>query len=77
MQKTIKEIDVKMTFKVGLGDIKVPLIVFNQLKALHDHGQALDMTSCKYPEAIDWVTNKINISDCYDAECEVTEFETD
>ncbi len=56
--KTIKDLDVKVTYRVGLGDIKVPDKVFKQLTEISEKGIELDATGMTYPEANDlWVGN--------------------
>ena len=66
--KTIKDLDVKVTYRVGLGDVKVPDKVFKQLTEIAEKGIELDGA-----EANEWLRDNIKERDCYDLEYEITE----
>lgn len=71
--KTIKDLDVKVTYKVGLGNVKVPNKVFEQLNEIADSGREVDGTGMEYPEALEWLRNNIKERDCCDLEYEIEE----
>ena len=71
--KTIKDLDVKVTYRVGLGNVKVPDKVFKQLTEIADKGIELDGTGMDYPEANEWLRDNIKERDCCDLEYEITE----
>jgi hypothetical protein len=71
--KTIKNLDVKVTYRVGLGDVKVPDKVFKQLKEIADKGIELDGTGMDYLEANEWLIDNIKERDCCDLEYEISE----
>jgi hypothetical protein len=71
--KTIKDLDVKVTYIVGLEDVKVPEKVFKQLTEIAEKGIELDGTGMNYPEANEWLRDNIKERDCCDLEYEITE----
>lgn len=74
--KTIKDLSVKVTYRVGLGNLKVPKKVYDQLNEIVDEGGEVDGTGMEeYPEATEWLTNNIRERDCMDIEYEIEELE--
>ena len=71
--KTIKELNVKVTYKVGLGDIKVPNKVFKQLNEIAEKGREIDGMGMDYPEASEWLRDNIRERDCCDLNYEIEE----
>lgn len=62
--RTIKDLYVKVTYTVGLGDVEVPDEVFEQLDKMADYGFSVeDCESSKYPEAFDWLAYNIRERD--------------
>jgi hypothetical protein len=66
--KKIEELTVKVTYKVGLGDLEVPKDVFDELNEIFDNGGEFDGMGDKYPNARNWLNSKINQNDCFDCE---------
>jgi len=70
--KTIKNLYVKVTYTVGLGDVEVSDEVFEQLDKMADYGFTVeDYESSKYPEAFDWLSDNIRERDAMDWAYEV------
>ena len=70
--KTIKNLYVKVTYTVGLGDVEVSDEVFEQLEQMADYGFSVeDCESSKYPEAFDWLSDNIRERDALDWAYEV------
>lgn len=73
--KTIKDLSVKVTYKVGLGNLEVPNKVYKQLNEIVDEGGEVDGTGMDYPEATEWLRNNIRERDCNDIEYEIEDLE--
>jgi hypothetical protein len=72
--KTIKDLDVKVTYKVGLGDVEVPNKVYEQLYEIYANDTEVDiMGMSQYPEASEWLRNNIKVEDCCDLEYSISE----
>ncbi len=71
--KTIKDLDVKVTYRVGLGDVKVSDKVFEQLNEIAENGSEIDGMDMEYPEASEWLRDNIKEADCCDIEYDITE----
>ena len=69
--KNIRGLSVKVTYRVGLGELKVSDEVFKQLREIADNGIELDGTSEKYTEANDWLHDNIREADCWNIEYEL------
>lgn len=70
--KTIKDLYVKVTYTVGLGDVEVSEEVFEQLEKMADYGFTVeDCESSKYPEALEWLAYNIKERDAMDWAYEV------
>lgn len=71
--KSIEELSVKVTYRVGLGNLKVSQKVYDQLNEIADSGSEVDGTGMEYPEAVEWFRNNVKERDCCDIEYEITE----
>jgi hypothetical protein len=71
--KTIKDLSVNVTYRVGLGDLEVSEKVFEQLNEIADNGVSIDGTGMDYPEANEWLKDNIKERDCCDLEYEIEE----
>lgn len=71
--KKIKELNVKVTYEVGLGNLKMPLEVYNQIMEADENGDEIDgMSSAgKYLEASEWLGSNIRERDCMEWKAEV------
>lgn len=69
--KLIKDLTVQVTYTVGLGDVEMPEDVFNEIEKASDEHRDFEMNSGRYPIAEDWLSNKINESDCMEWKAEI------
>lgn len=69
----LKRIEVKVTYRVGLGDLEVPKDVLDELKEAG--AKTINMQDLKYPAAAEWLNDTIQERDCWDWECEIEELE--
>jgi len=65
--KFIKDLSVKVTYTVGLGNLEVSEKVFKELNKIEKNG-SIDGTGMDYPEAVEWLRNNIRERDCHDIE---------
>lgn len=66
----VKNLTVIVKYTVGLGNIDMPKIVYEQIKEAHEEGDEIDIAG-KYDEALGWLTANIKENDCMDWECEI------
>lgn len=81
--KTIKDLTIKVTYRVGLGDVKVPDQVYNALSECYDRGGDVPMPDeCsitgqpELAEAAEWLTDNIRQNDAMDWEFEIEDIES-
>lgn len=68
----VKDLTVKVSYRVSYGDVKMPKDVFNQLIKAQEHGDEIEMGGIsKYPEAYEWLSNNIEERDCIDWSAEI------
>ena len=71
--KKVKDLTVKVTYRVGLVDVDMPDEVYYELADAHDNGDKLDITQMDYPEATEWLCDNIREADCMDWKAELEE----
>ena len=62
----IKDLDVTMTIRVGLGDIEAPKKVIKQLKDLANKQEILVGDDITNVEALEWLNANIHSKDAYE-----------
>lgn len=67
--KTINFLTVKVTYTVGLGNVKAPKDIAEQL--MNVEGEEIDFTDERHSDLCDWVQNNIRERDCYHSSFEV------
>ena len=71
---TIKDLTVKVTYRVGLGEVEMPEKVHQQLLEASENGDEIEMCGIsKYPDAYEWLSDNIRERDCMDWEAEIEE----
>ncbi len=71
---TIKDLTVKVTYRVGLGEVEMPEKVHQQLLEASENGDEIEMGGIsKYPDAYEWLSDNIRERDCMDWEAEIEE----
>lgn len=74
--KNIKELRVKITYEVGLGDLEMPIEVYNEIEEAGENGNDIEMNSLKYPKAEQWLYQNIKESDCVEWKTEIIELDS-
>lgn len=70
--RTLKDLNVKVTYSVGLSDVEVPEKVAQQLEQMADYGFSIcDCEMSKYPDAFNWLSENISEEDALYWEYEV------
>lgn len=72
--KKIKELNVEVTFSVGLCDLEVSDKVYDQLVEAENFGLSISGYTSKYTDALDFLADEVSLDDAL--ECEY-EFELD
>ncbi len=78
--KTIKDLTVRMVFRVGIGNVEVTDAIFNGLNKISEEGSYSDddMNRTKDNEILsawDWLVSNINSDDAMDTEYEIEDLE--
>lgn len=69
---TIKDLTVKVTYRVGLGEVEMPEKVHQQLLEASEKGDEIEMGGIsKYPDAYEWLSDNIRERDCMDWSVEI------
>jgi len=74
----INNINVKVTYYVGLGNIKAPVEVINQLEDAAENFKTLNLDTRdddSYGLATEWLIDNIKERDCCDWECEIEDMD--
>lgn len=69
----IEHISVKVTYRVGLGGLKVPKKILDQLNELAKRGDEIEQGRTGFNEAEDWLNDNIRERDCFDCVYEIEE----
>jgi hypothetical protein len=70
----IKDLTVKVTYRVGLGEVEMPEEVHQQLLEASQNGDEIEMGGIsKYPDAYEWLSDNIRERDCMDWSAEIEE----
>jgi len=76
--KIIKNLTVKMTYRVGLGNVEVPDDVYDSLVKCYDEGGDVPIPNKSdedSAEASEWLSDNIREADAMDWEYEIEDFE--
>lgn len=69
---TVKDLTVKVSYKVGYGDVEMPQKVYDQLIEAEENGDEIEMEGMsKYPDAYEWLSNNIRERDCMEWSAEI------
>ena len=71
MMKKIKELNVEVTFSVGLCDLEVSDKVYDQLVDAEGFGLSISSYTSKYTDALDFLADKVSLDDALECEYEV------
>lgn len=76
MTVTVKELTVKVTYRVGLGNLKMPKNVKDQLIEAAENSDEIGISgTSEYEDARDWLVKNIKESDSMDWDAEIEEIE--
>lgn len=65
--KNLKMLDIKVTYKVGLSELKVPNKVYEQLQMAYEMGDEINTSNLdKYNDAYEWILKNIKEKDSYE-----------
>ncbi|WP_299576638.1 hypothetical protein [uncultured Sunxiuqinia sp.] len=71
--RKVEDLQVTVTYRVGLGDVSMPEKVYKQLFDAAKNGDEIDGSSMTYSDAAEWLSDNIRERDCMDWECEIDE----
>ena len=69
--KTIKNLSVTVTYKVGLGNIKMPENIYAEIIEAIENCDSIKGVGEKYQNASEWLSSNIRERDCFDWETNV------
>jgi hypothetical protein len=70
--RTVKNLTVKVTYRVGLGDVEMPQGVYDKINEAADNGDKISISGMsEYPEALEWLSSNICEGDCMDWVAEI------
>lgn len=74
--KTIKDLTIKVTYRVGLGDVEVSDKVYEALSKCYDKGGEVSPDSFDEDEqtASEWLSENVHEADAMDWEFEIEDF---
>lgn len=68
----VENLTVKITYRVGLGDVDIPENVYQQLVEAANNGDDIEMEGKKrYYDAYEWLVSNIEENSCMDWACEI------
>lgn len=73
--KTVNDLTVKVTYRVGLGQVEMPGKVYEQLVEAAESGDEIESHSEEYTDAAEWLSNNIREADCMDWNAEIEEID--
>ena len=71
--KNIKDLRVKVTYEVGLGDLEMPKEAYNEIIEAGEKGKDIEMCSLEFSAAEEWLSQNIREQDCFEWKAEVIE----
>lgn len=72
--KKIKDLTIKVTYRVGLGNVEVPDEVYNELAKAYDEGGDVPEWDDELENANEWLLDNIRQNDAMDWEFEIIDF---
>lgn len=73
--KNIKDLTIKVTYRVGLGNVKVPDEVYNELAKAYDEGGDVPEWDDELENAKEWLSDNIREADAMEWEYEIDDFQ--
>lgn len=73
--KKIKDLTIKVTYRVGLSDVEVPDKVYDELAKAYDEGGDVPEWDDELENANEWLLDNIRQEDAMDWEFEIDDFQ--
>ena len=73
--KNIKDLTIKVTYRVGLGNAEVPDEVYNELAKAYDEGGDVPEWDDELENAKEWLSDNIREADAMEWEYEIDDFQ--
>lgn len=73
--KNIKDLTIKVTYRVGLGNVEVPDYVYNELAKAYDEGGDVPEWDDELENAKEWLSDNIREADAMEWEYEIDDFQ--
>lgn len=75
--KNIKDLTIKVTYRVGLGNVEVPDEVYNELTKAYDEGGDVPEWDDELENAKEWLSDNIREADAMEWEYEIDDFQNE
>jgi hypothetical protein len=75
--KTARNLTIKVTYTVALGDCKMPDEIYKQLLQVNESSKSIKMGSLEHPEAYEWLIENIDENDCCELKYQIKNIELD
>lgn len=73
--KNIKDLTIKVTYRVGLGNVEVTDEVYNELAKAYDEGGDVPEWDDELENAKEWLSDNIREADAMEWEYEIDDFQ--
>ena len=73
--KNIKDLTIKVTYRVGLGNVEVPDEVYNELAKAYDEGGDVPEWDDELENVKEWLSDNIREADAMEWEYEIDDFQ--
>ena len=73
--KNIKDLTIKVTYRVGLGNVEVPDEVYNEFAKAYDEGGDVPEWDDELENAKEWLSDNIREADAMEWEYEIDDFQ--
>lgn len=67
----VETLDIKVTYKVGLGNVEMPENIYYKLLEKCNKGDEIEMGAIGDEDVMRWINNNIEENDCYEWEAEI------
>lgn len=75
--KNIKDLTIKVTYRVELGNVEVPDEVYNELAKAYDEGGDVPEWDDELENAKEWLSDNIREADAMEWEYEIDDFQNE
>lgn len=75
MEQTLNTLRLTVTYRVGIGNFKVPQSIYDKLNDAHENGDEIEAGTTENGEVLEWLADNIHERDCFDISYEIDTFE--